>query len=389
MAAKLAKQFLALKDFEPAARALLPRPIFGYVSGATETNASLSDNLSVFDEWGFVPRALVNVSQRDTSIELFGTCYQSPFGIAPMGVSALSAYRGDIVQARAARRRGVPMILSGTSLIKMETVLEAAPGTWFQAYMPRHQHEIASYVSRIEKAGVEVLVVTVDASVTPNRENNVRNNYKTPLRPSVDLLWDGLTHPRWALGTFLRTLLQHGMPHFENLGAERGVPLVAKDVSRDFSGREHLDWEALRAIRQQWKGPLVVKGLLHPYDAIQAKDIGADGIIVSNHGGRQLDGAVSPMRVLESIVESSGAMTVMIDSGFRRGTDVLKALALGAKCVFVGRPFNYAAAVAGEVGVDHAISLLAVEVRASLGMLGLTRIDQLASSCLMKRQLHR
>ena len=384
---RLAKRFLALNDFEPAARAFLPRPIFGYISGATETNASLRDNLSVFDEWGFVPRALVNVSQRDTGIHLFGRHYQSPIGIAPMGVSALSAYRGDIVQARAALGQGVPMILSGTSLIKMETVMEAAPGTWFQAYMPRHPSEVSSFVERIEKAGVPVLVVTVDAAVTPNRENNVRNNYKTPLQPSFSLLWSGLTHPRWALGTFLRTLIQHGMPHFENLGTERGLPLVARDMSRDFSGREHLDWESLKAIRRQWQGPLVVKGLLHPDDAVQAKNLGADGIIVSNHGGRQLDGAVSPLHVLEAIVAASGPMTVMIDSGFRRGTDVLKALALGAKCAFVGRPFNYAAAIAGEAGVDHAIALLAAEVRASLGLLGLTRIDQLNPAVLMRRQI--
>ncbi len=384
---RLAKRFLALNDFEPAARAFLPRPIFGYVSGATETNASLRDNLSVFDEWGFIPRALVNVSQRDTRVELFGQHYQSPIGIAPMGVSALSAYRGDIVQARAASRQGVPMILSGTSLIKMETVMEAAPGTWFQAYMPRHANEISGFVARIQRAGVQVLVVTVDAAVTPNRENNVRNNYKTPLQPSFGLLWSGMTHPRWALGTFLRTLMQHGMPHFENLGTERGLPLVARDMSRDFSGREHLDWDSLKAIRQQWHGPLVVKGLLHPDDAVQAKSLGAEGIIVSNHGGRQLDGAVSPLRVLEAIVAVSGPMTVMIDSGFRRGTDVLKALALGAKCAFVGRPFNYAAAIAGEAGVDHAISLLAAEVRASLGLLGLTSIEQLNRSLLMRRRI--
>jgi L-lactate dehydrogenase (cytochrome) len=299
----------------------------------------------------------------------------------------LSAYRGDIVQARAALRQGVPMILSGTSLIKMETVMQEAPGTWFQAYMPRQLSEIASFVARIEAAAAPVLVVTVDAAVTPNRENNIRNNYKTPLQPSLSLLWAGITHPRWSMGTFMRTLVQHGMPHFENLGTERGLPLVAKDLSRDFSGREHLDWEMLKAIRKQWQGPLVVKGLLHPDDARQARNLGADGIIVSNHGGRQLDGAVAPLRVLESIVEVSGAMIVMVDSGFRRGTDVLKAIALGAKCAFVGRPFNYAAAVAGEAGVHHAIGLLAAEVRASLGLMGLTSLDQVTPALLMKRRL--
>ncbi|WP_232540366.1 alpha-hydroxy acid oxidase [Azohydromonas aeria] len=380
------QRFLCLDDFEPAARARLPRPLFGYVSGATETNASLRDNRAAFEEWAFLPRMLVNVSRREQSVELFGTRYRSPFGIAPMGISALTAYRGDLAQARAAAAAGVPMILSSSSLIRMEDVFHQAPGTWFQAYLGRDPAATARLVERVQAAGAPVLVVTIDSAVVPNRENNVRNRFRTPLRPDARLLWDGLTHPRWAVGVFLRTLLAHGMPHFENVGAERGAPLVARDVTRDFSGREHLDWEALKDIRRRWRGALVLKGVLHPEDVKLARAAGVDGVIVSNHGGRQLDGAVSPLRVLPAIAEAAGPVVVMADSGFRRGTDVLKALALGARAVFVGRPMNYAAAVGGEAGVAHALALLRAEVHADMGLLGINRLSELGPRHLLRRQ---
>lgn len=373
---------LCLEDFEPLARRHLPKPIFGYVEGAAETNRTLRANREQFDSHAFVPRTLVNVAQREQTLTLFGRSYSSPFGIAPMGICALTAYRGDLVLARAAAAAGIPMVLSSSSLIRMEEVAEAAPGTWFQTYLPKGDAEAAALIARLHRANFETLVITVDTAVVPNRENNVRNGFKTPLRPSLALLTDGLMHPRWSVGTFLRTLSRHGMPHFENIGAQRGEPLVSRNVTRDFSGREHLDWEVLSLVRRLWKGHLVVKGVLHPGDARRARVAGVDGVIVSNHGGRQLDHAVAPLAVLPRIVEAAGPMTVMVDSGFRRGTDVLKALALGARCAFVGRPFNYAAAVAGEAGVAHAISLLHAEIRADLGMLGINRLSELDASVL-------
>ncbi|WP_035962690.1 alpha-hydroxy acid oxidase [Caballeronia grimmiae] len=369
--------FLSLADFEAAARRRLPRPLFGYVAGATEDNASLADNRAAFNELGFVPRVLRNVSQRSQSIELFGVRYESPVGIAPMGISSLTGYRGDLAQAQAARECGVPMILSAASLVRLEEVVEVAPGAWFQIYMPRTLEEMRALVERVSAANVSTLVVTVDSSVVPNRENNMRNGFRTPLRPNFQLLRDGLTHPNWSLFTFLRTLLRHGMPHFENASAQRGEPLLSRRANRDFSGREHLDWDAIREIRARWKGRLVIKGILHPDDAATARNLGADGIIVSNHGGRQLDGSVSPMRMLAPIAEACPAMPLMIDSGFRRGTDVLKAIALGAACAFIGRPMNYAACVGGQAGVEHAIGLVKAEIHADMGLLGVNRLDEL------------
>lgn len=381
------RNILSLHDFEAKARRVLPRPIFGYVSGAAEDNRTRDDNREAFDAYGFVTRVLQDVSQRQQTVELFDQRFASPFGIAPMGINALSAYRGDIVLARAAQAAGIASIMSGSSLIPLEDVAAAAPQTWFQAYLPGDDARIRALLERVARAGYKTLVITVDIPVSANRENNVRTGFSTPLRPSPRLAWDGLTRPRWLLGTFARTLLKHGMPHFENSFATRGAPILSANVLRDFSARDHLSWAHLKQIRQQWKGHLVIKGILSVDDAVIARDLGADGVILSNHGGRQLDGAVSPMRILGDVVQAVGHDTpVMIDSGFRRGSDVLKALALGARLVFVGRPFNYAAAVAGEAGVAHAIRLLQEEVDRNMAMLGVNHCKQFAPGMLIRKR---
>lgn len=381
---KRLRPILSLEDLEHAAKRHLPRPIFGYVSGAAETGASLRDNRAAFAEFGFITRVLRDVSTRSQETALMGQTYSAPFGIAPMGIAALSAYRGDLVLAGAARRARIPMVMSGSSLIRLEDVLQENPHAWFQAYLPGEPAKIDALVDRVQAAGYGTLVLTVDTAVLANRENNVRTGFSTPLRPSLRLAWDGLVRPRWLVGTALRTLFKHGMPHFENSQATRGAAIVSRSVMRDFGAKDHLSWTHLAQIRRRWRGRLVVKGIMSPDDALIARDEGADGIVVSNHGGRQLDGTVSPLRVLPSIVERVGReYPVMMDGGIRRGTDIVKALALGAKFVFVGRPFVYAAAIGGQAGVEHAIRLLADEVRRDLGLLGLDRLHQLGREHLL------
>lgn len=370
---KRLEKVLCLDDFEQEARRYLPGSMFAYIAGATETNFTRDDNRAVFSELGFVTRALVDVSAVDTQAALWDDTYASPFGIAPMGLSAFSAYRGDLVQAQAAQAHNIPHIMSGSSLIRLEEVAKVGPNVWFQAYLPGKNDQIEALVARIAAAGFQKLVVTVDFPVAANRENNIRAGFSTPLRPSLKLFWDGVSHPRWTFGTFLRTLVKHGMPHFENNYATRGVPVLSRNVMRDFSDRSHLNWEHLALIRRLWKGKLVVKGILNTQDAVRAVEHGVDGIIVSNHGGRQLDYTVSPLRVLPHIVRACPQVPVMFDSGVRRGTDVLKALALGAKFVFVGRPMGFAAAVGGQAGVERAIDLLHAEVKRNCAMLGITR----------------
>lgn len=375
---------LCLDDFEAMAQRYLPRPIFEYIRGGVETNASVQDNRRAFQEYAFIPRSLVDVSAIDTTVSLFGQQYRSPLGIAPMGLSALSSYRGDLVLAQATTLASIPMIMSGSSLIRLEEVASIAPLTWFQAYLPGDGQEIAKLVDRVAKAGFSTLVITVDTPVAANRENNIRAGFSTPLRPSLRLLLDGLTHPRWVCNTFLRTCIKHGMPHFENNYATRGAPILSKNVLRDYSDRGHISWDHLRTIRKQWKGALIIKGILSKPDAATAIEIGVDGIIVSNHGGRQLDGSISPLRVLPEIADIAGPIPVMLDSGVRRGTDVLKALALGARCVFVGRPFAYATAVDGQIGTDRAIQLITSEITRDLGLLGVTRLQDLSADHLHK-----
>jgi L-lactate dehydrogenase (cytochrome) len=300
-----------------------------------------------------------------------------------MGISALSAYRGDLVQAQAAARENIPMVMSGSSLIRLEEVAQANPEAWFQAYLPGDEASITALVERVRLAGFRTLVITVDTPVASNRENNVRAGFSTPLRPSASLAWEGITHPRWLFGTFVKTIWRHGMPHFENNYAHRGAPILSPDVQRDFSDRGHLHWGHLRLVRRLWPGHLVIKGILDARDARIAVDHGANGIIVSNHGGRQLDGAVAPLRVLPKVLEACPDVPVMLDSGVRRGSDVLKALALGAHFVFVGRPMNYAASVAGEPGVRKAIDLLRQEVARNMAMLGVNSLAELDASFLV------
>ncbi len=366
------RRILSLDDLEHAARRHLPPSIFAYVSGGCETNLARHDNRAVFDEYRFVTRILTSTSQRSLRTRMLGQEWAAPFGVAPMGISALSAYQGDLVQARAAAQAGIPMIMSGSSLIPLEQIVQAYPQAWFQAYVPGEPARILALLDRVERAGYGTLVVTVDTPVSGNRENNIRAGFSTPLRPSLRLAWDGLTHPRWLFGTALRTLWRHGMPHFENSQATRGAPILSSNVLRDFGARDHLDWSHFDLIRNRWRGRLVLKGVLHARDAVLAREHGADAIIVSNHGGRQLDSVTSPMRVLPAIVQTLGPdYPVMLDSGIRRGTDVLKALALGAHFVFVGRPFNYAGAIAGQAGVAHAIEILRQEVHRNMALLGL------------------
>ncbi|MDQ8031127.1 alpha-hydroxy-acid oxidizing enzyme [Bordetella genomosp. 1] len=380
---RLLSRILSLDDFEIHARRKLPGPLYAYVSGAVEEGVSARANRAAYARWGFRPRVLVDVSQRDTRVRLLGQDYAAPVGIAPMGLSAMTAYRGDVVQARAAAQARLPCIMSGSSVIRLEEVMAAAPQTWFQAYLPGDPAKITALIDRVEAAGVQTLVLTVDTPVAANRENNVRAGFSTPLRPSLRLGWQGVSHPAWLFGTFLRTLARHGMPHFENNYATRGAPVMSRNVLRDFSDRGHLNWSHVAEIRRRWRGPMVIKGILHVEDALRARAAGIDGIIVSNHGGRQLDGALPPLDALPAIAEAVGHdIDVMLDSGIRRGTDVLKALALGARAVFVGRPINYAGAVAGEAGVAHALRLITDEVSRDLALLGVTSLAQLTPEVL-------
>jgi L-lactate dehydrogenase (cytochrome) len=378
------RRYLSLDDFEATARRLLPKFLYGYISGAAETDAALADNRRAFEEYGFVPRVLNDVSGRDQTTTLFGKSYAAPFGIPPMGSSALCAYRGDIVLARAAAAINVPMCLSASSLITLEDVRRENPAAWYQAYLAGDAARIEPLVDRVAAAGYDTFVVTADVPVPPNRENNIRNGFQVPLAITPRVAWDTITHPHWLFGTWARTVMNYGMPHFENMDAQRGPPVLAKNLMRNIGKRDQLAWKHVELIRKRWKGKLVVKGLIAPADARIARDSGVDGVIVSNHGGRQLDCTISSLRTLPEIAADAGGMTVMMDGGIRRGTDVLKALALGAQFVFIGRPFLYAAIVGGEAGVQRALTLLRDEVDRDMALLGIRSIGEISRDLVRK-----
>ncbi|WP_280566724.1 alpha-hydroxy acid oxidase [Chromohalobacter sp. 296-RDG] len=374
---------LNLDDYEAAARRRLPRPLFQYVAGAAETSAAFADNCDAFDALKLVPRTLRGVEGRNTRRRLFGHEWSAPFGIAPMGISALMALDGDNVAARVAGHEGIPYVLSGSSLTRMEEVATTNPRAWFQAYVPGEEERIAALIERVAAAGYKTLVLTADTAVLANRENNLRAGFSTPLRFTPRMLWDFGTKPRWVAGTFLRTLQQRGMPHFENSDARRGAPIVSRQAARDFGRKDHLNWEHVRRIRDQWKGRLVLKGLLSHHDVAMARTLGCDGVVLSNHGGRQLDHAISAMRALPLAKAEAGDMAIMLDGGIRRGTDVVKALALGADFVFIGRPFLFASTVGGEQALGQAVQIMQSEIHRNLGLLGLRSPDELDASAVL------
>jgi L-lactate dehydrogenase (cytochrome) len=331
-----------------------------------------------------VPRVLNDVSGRNQTTTLFGKSYAAPFGIPPMGSSALCAYRGDIVLTRAAAEANVPMILSAASMIKLEDVHRENPNAWYQAYLAGVPERIEPLVDRVAAAGYDTFVVTADVPVPPNRENNIRSGFRVPLAITPQIAWDTLTHPHWLFGTWARTVKNHGMPHFENMDAQRGPPALAKNLMRNIGNRDQLAWKHVELIRKRWKGKLVVKGLIAPQDARIARESGVDGVMLSNHGGRQLDYTMSGLRTLPGIAAEAKGMTIMIDGGIRRGTDVIKALALGAHFVWIGRPFLYAAIAGGEPGVQRAINLMHAEIDRDLALLGIRSLSEITPDLVRK-----
>jgi L-lactate dehydrogenase (cytochrome) len=379
------KKYLSLDDFEPVARRRIPKFLYGYISGGAETDAAVRDNRKAFDEYGFVPRVLKDVSGRDQTTTLFGKTYASPFGIPPMGSSALCAYRGDIVLTRAAAETNVPMILSASSLITLEDVRRENQGAWYQAYLAGRPERIEPLVDRIAAAGYDTFVVTADVPVPPNRENNIRNGFQVPLAITPRVAWDTVTHPHWLFGTWARTVMNFGMPHFENMDAQRGPPVLAKNLMRNIGHRDQLAWKHVELIRKKWKGKLVVKGLVSPADARVARESGVDGVMLSNHGGRQLDYTMSGLRTLPEIAAEAKGMTIMVDGGIRRGTDVIKALAYGAKAALVGRPILWGLGADGRAGARAVLELLRDEIDLAMALCGCASVGAIDRELVVRR----
>jgi L-lactate dehydrogenase (cytochrome) len=377
------KKHLSVSDLEMTARRKLPSGIFGYVSGGAEDQRTLMRNRRAFEDWAFLPRMLAGVEDRSTEVELFGKTYSLPVGIAPMGLAGLCYYRGDLALAEAAAEEKIPFVLSAASTIPLETVLARSPDSWYQAYVPADRGVVEPLLARVEGAGYKVLVVTVDVPVAAQREHELRHGFSVPLRLSSRLIASALARPLWLVQNFARSICTSGVPHFENFSATRGARIIAGPGQSVRSGRAALRWEDIAWVRSKWKGVLVLKGILNHHDAIRAREVGADGVIVSNHGGRQLDRTTASLEALPAVVDVAKGMKVIFDSGISRGTDVLMALALGADFTLVGRAAMFGLAAAGKPGVRHAIQLLRREIDTDLALMGCPDINAISRDFLV------
>jgi (S)-mandelate dehydrogenase len=366
-------------DLREIAQRRLPKGIFEFVDRGSEDEVALRNNRAAFERIKLKPHTLVDVSGRSQEITLFGHKHKMPIAIAPTGTAGLMWYHGEIELARAAAAAGIPFTLATGSMTAMETVAEQAGGRlWFQLYMWPDRSLSHKLVERAKAAGYEALVVTVDGAVSGNREYNLRNGFTIPFSFSPRNVTDVLMHPRWLLGVLTRYLLTTGMPRYENYPSELRNRITAQPMGRSMMKNDSLNWEDLRALRKMWPHTLIVKGILHPQDAVLAADCGADGVIVSNHGGRNLDSSMAPIEVLPEIVDAAGKrISVIVDSGFRRGSDVVKALALGAKTVLIGRSTLYGTAAGGKAGAARAIGIFREEIDRVLALLGCRGIAEL------------
>lgn len=368
-----------IEDLRQLAQRRLPRVAWDYLERGAEDDVTMAANRAAFERIHFEPRTLVDVSARTLRHTLFGKNYTAPFGIAPTGAAGLYSFEADIALARAAAQAGVPFVLSTASFVAMERVAREAEGSkWFQLYMSKDREAAERLVRRAFDAGYEALVVTTDVPVGANREYNLRNGFSIPFRINARNVVDGLLHPRWLTQVFLRTLLTSGVPRFQNVDSNVGGRIIAKDLSAFRARRDALDWSDMAWLRTIWPRKLLIKGVLVADDARLALQHGADGVVVSNHGGRQLDGARAAIDALPAIVEAvGGRMPVLFDSGVRRGADIVKALALGADFVFAGRATLYGAAAGGEAGVARALELLCSETDRVMALIGCNTVAEL------------
>ncbi len=365
-----------IEDVRRIARRRLPRLAFDFIDGGADAEVTLRRNAEAFERRMLRPRYLVDVSRRSLSTELFGQRLGMPVLIAPTGMSRVAGRDGELAGAKAAGRLGIPFVLSTMSSHSIEEVARVGSGPlWFQLYLWPQREIGERLVTRAAAAGFEALVVTVDVPVVGRRLRDVRNGFVFPPKLRRRTALDMLSHPRWLAG------VPQTMKFANLLDSEAGAggrPLEHAKLVNSLLSNPGASWADLGWLRELWDGPLLVKGVLTAGDALLALDCGADGIIVSNHGGRQLDGAPASLDALEEIAPAVGGRAeVLIDGGIRRGTDIVKALALGARACLIGRPWLYGLAAGGEAGVALVLELLRDELDRALALLGRPAIDAL------------
>lgn len=363
----------SIDDLRIAAQRSLPRMVFDYADGAAQSESTAGANRAAFERCRLVASAPANVQERSTAIDLFGSPAKMPLIIGPTGYAAAFWPKGDLALARSAARCGIPMVVSNGANATLDEIAGAAQGRlWLQIYFSRTRDHIVSLLRKARELRFEAIEVTVDTAVPGRRLRDMRNGFTFPFRWSAGRVINVLRRPGWLLRT-----LPEGAPQMGLMQVAAGEKWATPSDFVRSQINPSVTWDDLKWLRDQWQGTLIVKGLVDPEQMVHVLATGYDGVVVSNHGGRQLDGAVATLDVLpEFVAAAAGRIPVLIDSGFRSGTDILKALALGATAVQVGRATLYGLAVAGEAGVDRALSILQSELDIALALTGITRPQQ-------------
>lgn len=373
-------------DLRRLAKRRLPKIAYDFIEGGLEDELGLARNEEAFSRHQLVPRYCVDVNTRNQSATLFGRIYSSPVGIAPTGLAGLFRRGGDMMLAEAAKAANVPFIMSGTGTGSIEELGKLAPEHgWYQLYVARDRRISEDMVRRARDAGLSTLVITVDVPINSKRERNIRNGFVRPLKLTLKTKLEACLHPEWMV-----EYLRLGMPTLINWQRYAPAGASAMEVAEFVSEQtpSPVLWQDVETFRRLWPGRLVLKGIMHPDDATRAAALGVDGVIVSNHGARQLDRAPSPIEVLPAIAAAVGdKMTVMFDSGIRRGSDVIIALCLGAKFTFVGRHTLYGVAAGGAPGAARALSIFRDEIDRAMAQMGAPTIASLGPQFLMWKDL--
>jgi len=367
---------ISIEDLRRLARRRLPRAIFDFFDGGAEDESTLRANRAAFEQVRLLPKVLVNVAAVDTKTDLWGRPGSLPLAIAPTGGISAGRAGAELSLARAAKAFGVPFTLATPAAFTIERVAEEVGGRlWFQLYAVRQREFREKLVARAKSCGYEALLVTVDLPVSGKRERDPRNGFRTPYNPNWRNSRDVLFKPAWLL-----EILRHGLPGMANFEGYQFTTPKGTDIATAV-GQEmdpSLDWEAIRRLRELWPGKLLLKGVERPDDAERAAAIGCDGVVVSNHGGRQLDGAVATLEALPNVTRAVGSkITVLLDGGVRRGVDILKARALGAHGVLTGRATLFGAMAGGEAGARRALEILSSELERAMRLCGVRSIAEI------------
>ncbi len=368
-------RYPAISDLATRAQQRIPRVGWEYLSAGTGDDRLVQRNRQALDRLSFLPRFCKGELAADPKTELFGRTYEAPLGIAPVGLTGLMWPRTEQLLAATGKRLGIPYTLSTVATETPETVgPEVGEMGWFQLYPPKDPEIRDSVLKRAQDSGFHTLVVTADVPMASRRERTVRAGMTMPPKISPRMIWEGITHPAWTIGT-----LRNGLPRLrtvEHYTNNKNLKFVSTFVGNRMGGT--LDWGYCEMLKEVWNGPVVLKGILHPADAAKAVSVGLDGVWVSNHGGRQFNGAPAAIEALPAIAQAiGGKVPVLFDSGIRSGLDVMRALHLGADFVFAGRPFVYGVCALGEYGGDHAARILIDDLKNNMVQLGVSNLEEL------------